>query len=85
MAKATKGRPAGSPNREVDHAEAKVTRCEKCGSTERTPYFNRHEQAIAGLDGEGDPYTHIIRRRTKCLECGQHRIDRHHENRGGKR
>lgn len=76
----------GSPNKPVLHAAASLTRCPACGSTERAPYSAApHEQASRGLTPDGEPFTHIIRRRTSCLNCGQCRIDRAYENRlGGK-
>jgi hypothetical protein len=32
--------------------------------------------ASAGLRVDGTPYTAIIRRRCRCLDCGQVRIDK---------
>lgn len=80
------GRPAGSKNNPVDTVEAKATRCKECGSTEREKYFNRREFESAGVDVHtGEPYTHTVWRRTKCMNCGQHRVDRHRENRKSKK
>ena len=78
-AQSKRGRPAGSKNAKLAHAEGKATRCPQCGSTRRAPYTSRVEQAYEGIDPDGQPYTHIVRRRTRCLACGQHRIDRHYE------
>lgn len=75
------GRPRGSKNKPLDHAEGHLTRCPKCECTSRTAYTSKVEQAFAGTDEHGHPYTHIIRRRTSCTDCGQHRIDRFYENR----
>lgn len=75
----TKGRPSGRKNNQVDHAEGQLTRCPKCGSTDRTPYTLRLVQRHEGFDPAGKPYTAIVRRRTSCAACGQHRIDRHYE------
>lgn len=85
MSKTTKGRPAGSRTKNSPETTAELSRCPKCLSTERAAYTNRHEQAYAGLDGFNQPFTHIIRQRTHCLDCGQHRIDRSLENRPAKR
>lgn len=72
-----RGRPKGAKNVEVDIVEAPPTACRKCGSTARAPYFNRREVAVSGLCTQTkQPYTSIIYRRTKCLDCGQHRDDR---------
>jgi hypothetical protein len=73
------GRPAGSTDiREV--ATAEPSRCSKCQSTERTPYTNKTEKAIAGLH-EGKPYTHVVWRSTTCAGCSQARRDRSYEHR----
>jgi len=58
-----------------------ISRCAVCGSTERDSYSNVCEQPYPGLDEKGQPYTHIVRRRTACSKCGQARIDRSFENR----
>jgi hypothetical protein len=72
-----KGRPKGSPNREVDQVEAPATACTKCGSTRREPYFNKRVIETAGIDPKtGQGYTAIVYRRTICSDCGQFRDDR---------
>lgn len=58
-----------------------VSRCPKCGSTERTAYHGISETPISGTDDVGNPITHIVRKRTQCIRCGQARIDRVFENR----
>jgi len=80
-----KGRPTGSRTKNSPEVEAELSRCPKCGSTERTAYTGKHEQAYAGLDPFNQPFTHIIKQRTACVDCGQHRIDRTLENRPAKR
>ena len=81
----TKPRRGRPPGQTMAPAPAVVTvptsRCPKCDSTERTPYFGCTEQEHDGVDEKGRPFTHIVRRRTRCLNCGQARIDRSHENR----
>lgn len=74
-----KGRPPGSPN-VTEVVTVAPSRCRKCLSTERTPYVNALEREIAGVH-EGQPYTHIIWRSTKCAKCGQGRKDRTFEHR----
>ena len=72
-----KGRPKGAGNRQVDEVESPATACVKCGSTRRGTYFNRRTLDVAGVCFlTKKPYTSIIIRRTKCLDCGQHRDDR---------
>lgn len=73
-----KGRPTGSLNNQVQHAEAQPSRCPTCGSTKRTAYHDKLEQDYAG-EHDGRPYTHVIRRRTECVDCGQHRVDHSYE------
>lgn len=85
MSQSTKGRPAGSRTKNSPEAAVELSRCSKCGSTERAAYSSKHEQAYSGLDGFNQPFTHIIRSRTHCLCCGQHRVDRTLENRLTKR
>ena len=63
-----------------DNVRATISRCNACGSTDRTPYHNRTEQQHRGMY-RGETVTHIIRRRTECAACGQARIDIHGENR----
>lgn len=78
MSKMTKGRPPGAKNRDVDQADGQLTSCAKCGSTRRAKYFNRRDLAIAGIHPQtGREFTKIVIRRTSCLDCGQHRDDRH--------
>ncbi|MBX3437822.1 MAG: hypothetical protein KF861_10050 [Planctomycetaceae bacterium] len=74
------GRPRGAATQSPPTAEALLTRCIKCGSTERTAYRRTTETAHHGTK-HGEPYTHIIRRWTSCAACGQHRVDMSHENR----
>jgi hypothetical protein len=57
------------------------TVCVSCGSKKRTPYAPAMEVQAPGVDMRGRYYTHIVRRPTKCLDCGQGRIDRFTEDR----
>ena len=74
------GRPKGSTNADADVITVEPSRCRRCGSTRRSDYYGKTEQAFCG-EHNGQPFTHIVRRRTKCLDCGQSRIDRAYENR----
>jgi hypothetical protein len=79
MAKETKakGRPKGSPNRDVHQVDAPASRCGKCDSTRRGAYFNVREMPYAGVcNVTGQVYTSIVIRRCECLDCGQFRDDR---------
>jgi hypothetical protein len=74
---AMKGRPKGAATKRPPQKDVHASRCIKCQSTERSEYFNRRELAIAGLHPQtGEPYTSIVIRRTRCLDCGQLRDDR---------
>jgi len=74
--KRTRGRPAGSRNQTRPCADVFPGRCPRCGSTRRTPY--RSKPVIRALSGvaDGKPYTHVVWRATRCLDCGQARTDR---------
>jgi hypothetical protein len=73
MAKAKKGRPVGSSNISTT-VKVNASACPKCGSTERTSYADKR---ICFLEGThtGQRYNQIIRKPTKCLNCGMGRID----------
>lgn len=73
------GRPVGSKTQKVI-VQANPSCCPKCGSTDREPYANTQEYAHPGVEN-GQPYTHVLRRYTRCKACGQARIDRSYENR----
>ena len=67
---------------EYDVVDTPPSRCVKCGSTDREPYWNRRVLNIAGSLPSGAKYDRIILRNTVCSNCGQHRVDRSHECRG---
>lgn len=70
----------GKPNRKYDECNVAISRCKKCGSTERSNYRPMHEMQIA-FDPEGNPVTHVVWRACQCLNCGQYRRDTFYENR----
>jgi hypothetical protein len=77
------GRPAGvapvmnPPTVDVQPA----SRCPKCLSPERSDYIpgSKTVQVYAGILADGRRYNRVIRRRCKCLKCGQMRMDRAYE------
>lgn len=76
------GRPPGAENRAYDTVDKTVTRCKKCGSTDRSEYKKRHEDKLnitLNSPVDGHPYNVIIYQRCKCLACGQWRKDRSYE------
>jgi hypothetical protein len=90
MAPKRVGRPKGSKNA-VDVVVVERSHCPKCGSSRRSEYWGRMVQRCPGLRTDatlrssdasslrstsGTPYSSIIRRRCRCLDCGQVRIDK---------
>ena len=51
-------------------------RCPKCGSINRSAYYGCVTQNYQGVRPDGTRYQMIIRRRCRCADCGQMRIDR---------
>jgi len=78
--KAKAGRPKGAKNAK-DISRAVMSRCKKCGSTERGKYLSKRELVVNGVNEKGERYTHVIWRRCQCLNCGQFRTDVSIENR----
>jgi len=76
------GRPQGSQQQDAAVATIEPSRCvnPQCLSTRRSDYWGKTVQEYAGLTPGGMPYTHIVRRRCKCLDCGQVRVDKTFEN-----
>lgn len=58
-----------------------TARCSECGSTERERFNNTRELYYPGTDDKGNPYTHIVWRRTRCVHCKLVRVERTFENR----
>lgn len=75
-------RKKGSTNVKEKHINTVApSRCRnpECQSTRRTEYEQKRVLENGGLDNDGKPYTRVIYRRTKCLDCGQVRDDRTYE------
>jgi hypothetical protein len=47
-----------------------------CDPSRRREYWGRMVQKCPGLRTDGTPYTEIVRRRCRCIDCGQVRIDK---------
>lgn len=62
--------------------EAEITRCPKCGSTEREKYSRVDAKPIAGVRN-GVAHTHVVFKYTRCANesCRQARVDKSFENR----
>jgi len=81
MSKQKPGRPAGTSS-EMSPPVADVhprSRCPKCGSDRRSQYWSKMVQEVAGTLADGRSYARIVRRRCRCLDCRQVRIDREYE------
>ena len=48
----------------------------KYGSSCRSEYWGRMVQKCPGLRADGTPYSSISRRRRRCLDCSEVRIDK---------
>lgn len=98
MAKTKQPRKPRGKNRQYQHNTVELSRCGKCGSTNRTKYYRPVVNQIAGvrcshcnqLGAAGErcaacggtfnrPFEKIVRRRTKCADCDQFRIDTSYE------
>jgi len=55
-----------------------VSRC-PCGSMRRAPYSNVQTLDYAGETRDGVAYSQVVWRRTRCLDCGQVRVDKSFE------
>lgn len=62
-----------------DVVTVEPSRCKKCNSTRRAEYKTKQVHNQGGIGPDGLPYTRIVRRLTKCLNCGQARTDRTYE------
>jgi hypothetical protein len=69
------GRPKGSGNVK-ETVQVVPSRCAACGSTRRSGYLDKTVQQFSGIAPDGKPFNRIVRRRTRCLDCDQLRIDR---------
>jgi hypothetical protein len=63
----------------TDVVTVDASRC-RCGSTARKRYYKTVDQHYSGITAAGKPYNKIIRRWTRCSDCGQARIDKTYEN-----
>jgi hypothetical protein len=70
------GRPPGpAPVRDV--VVVQISKCKKCGSTRRSPYVKKQELPYNGKSPvDGSDCSKVVNRPTKCLDCGQHRVDK---------
>ncbi len=75
------GRPLGAKTPDRDVVDVELSRCQRCGSTDRKNYSSRIEVVGGGIHN-GEPYTSVIVRHTQCAnpDCGQHRVDRFYQN-----
>jgi len=57
--------------------------CRRCGSTRRTGYTSTTRKDISGKTRDGQPFTSVVWRSCRCLDCDQARVDRTFENAPG--
>jgi RNA polymerase subunit RPABC4/transcription elongation factor Spt4 len=74
-----RGRPPGAATKTKPVVETRLSRCPVCGSTARTDYVNRREQAFNGPAPDGRPCDVVVWRNTTCRNCGQLRVDKSYE------
>lgn len=65
------------PKPPIPHVEVNGSRCPKCGSSRREKYNRTTVHPIAGVY-QGEPFTHVVWRWTRCAEpgCRQARVDK---------
>lgn len=74
------GRPQGATNAPAGQVVV-VPQCPYCRSSDREKYRFVSCTAHGGYTAAGVEYSHVVRRRTKCLSCSKTRIDKFLENR----
>jgi hypothetical protein len=73
------GRPPGRKTASRPVAEVRLSRCPRCGSTDRIVYGQEgHTLRIdgQGVDADGLPYSAVLLSPTRCRGCNQARFDR---------
>jgi hypothetical protein len=73
------GRPPGPTPEKIPEVVAHLTRCKKCNSTERAPYYGTVTREISGVAQDGGDFNKVTWKRTKCENCQQARTDVFHE------
>lgn len=74
-----KGRPKGAGNVELGNVLV-VAQCPRCKSSERERYRLVSCTPHGGVTSSGFEYSHTVKRRTRCTNCGKRRIDTFLEN-----
>lgn len=73
------GRKAGTRNIRRDlFCDVAVSRCPNCQSTDRPRYRDKPEPLVVPEQQrpDGTPYNVVILRKSFCLNCKKHRIDK---------
>lgn len=65
----------------AEGSAALQVQCLRCGKSDFTEKRFASETQYAGLDDDGNPYTHIVRSIVKCKGCGQNKIITEKQNR----
>lgn len=74
-----KGRPKGASNIEFGVVVV-VPQCPVCKSSARERYRLVSYTKHGGITSSGYEYSHTVKRRTRCTNCGKRRIDTFLEN-----
>ena len=72
--------------RTYDQTEEQPSRCRKCRSTQRTAFFGKPIIRVFDfiqLRPDGTTFTRLVKRRTKCADCGQFRFVLSYEHHAG--
>lgn len=77
--KSKQGRPKGAKTVKKPESTGVLTRCKRCGSTDRDRYTNPRTIQQSGIGPDGKPYNQITWRNTCCKSCGQVRVDKFYE------
>lgn len=73
------GRPKGRKTENTPIQDVASSRCVKCKSTKREKYKNVKTFTSSGISPNGNPFNSVKWKHTKCLHCGQPRVDKFYE------
>ncbi|QEG18946.1 hypothetical protein GmarT_48410 [Gimesia maris] len=74
------GRPKGAKTQDLPVQNVFLSQCPVCLSTDRLGYSSVKTREFSGTAPNGQPFNFVSRKRTRCLKCGQKRIDVTYEN-----
>lgn len=77
--KSKQGRPKGAKTVKKPESTGVLTRCKRCGSTDRERYTNSRTVQQSGIGPDGEPYNQVTWKNTRCKSCTQARVDKFYE------